>query len=843
MTPPKYNFYIGSTISIYFGAGMTIDSVGNIINGSSTQYASSTYALDKNKSVYINLTSLDYSNAIFFYNKSKNFIGYELLNNFNNAVIQAPSDAAYFALRFSANDANFIAKKDTNFVYILSVVNPHYKDLSKKYSKENGQEFFRESLDGKINLFGEDYELISGESIESIFTFIITKYSETRKVWNLYYIGKFSKVDCKFDHSRKKCELKMTPVDSYTEILKHYEDKFDIIKDLKPVITPVTMQKRILLQLYILGSSKIFNCIGNQYWESDTTTTIDSSTVQDLYTKYAFSPVDAASEIAVYGSNIVGVNGMYAGTGLTLWHESNNFKIEISDVNKAIGLAALKLMDSSGSVLYTSQRNVPVGFNVFSVTEDFDLNKHTYLQTTEANITLEGTSGTAIAYNAVGYAIYSRILCDIDIVDGTFTHNIPNDDISQEIYAYKKMIGLSANFTIFCKAYYTQEPTEYGLNDYGVYFSNEFLPASSGLTNPLPISRSAWVNASLWLVYDYGFASFEESLRTQSTLKNAYYISDVISALLSKINPEIHHSNSSGYSAFLYANSMPSIFTNNRFHLFITPISNVIKGDYDDSAKKGEISLKMIMDMLRDCFKCYWYIDNNNFIIEHIYYFMNGLRYSTNTSSKHDITTLKDAFNKKYIEYFQAEIEYDKSDLPSRYEMAWQNNSTEAFGNFYVDVESNYIQDSKVETINVSNFSADIDYIQFNPSDVSSDGFVLIGAVLSGNSFIVPIGDVTMIKDKYSYNATISNVYLSWPKLIEYYMFDLPAYNITCNKIQYLQSRGLKRFMKHTVKICLEEDITTNKQIHTNLGDGNINEISINLNTRIATIQLSYKPE
>lgn len=722
-------------------------------------------------------------------------------------------------------------------------INPSYDKLSKKYSKENGQEFFRESLDGKINLFGKDYELINNERIETIFTFIIEKYDELYKTWNQYYMGEFSKVSCKFDHSRKKCELKITPTDSYTKILKHYEDKFDIIKDLKPHMTPIIMQKRVLLQLYILGSNKIFNCIGNQYWESDTTITIDSSTAQDLYTKYAFSPVDAASEIAVYGSSIAGVNGMYAGTGLTLWHESNNYKIEIFDINKAIGLASLKLTDNNGNILYTSERNVSVGFNVFSVTEDFDFNKHTYIKTYEGNIALEGTQGTAIAHSAVGYAIYSRILCDADTVNGTSTYDIPSDDISQEVYAYRKMIGLSANFIIYCKAFYEFEPTEYGLNDYGVYFSNGFLPASSGLTNPLPILRSAWANAGLWFVYDYGYAGFEESLRTQYILKDAYYISDVISSLLSKIDPEIHHSNGSGYSAFLYANPMPSIFTNNRFHLFITPISNIIKGDYDDSAKKGEISLKMVMDMLRDCFRCYWYIYGNSFIIEHIYYFMNGLQYSTNTRNKYDITILKDAFNKKNIEYFQTEIEYDKSDLPSRYEMAWQNNSTEAFGNFYVDVESNYIQDSKVEAINVSNFSADIDYIQFNPSDVSSDGFVLIGAMLDGDSFIVPIGDVAMIKDKYSYNVTISNVYLSWPKLIEYYMFDLPAYNITCNKIQYLQSRGLKRFMKHTVKICLEDDITTNKQIHTNLGDGNINEISVNLNTRIATIQLSYRPE
>ena len=36
-------------------------------------------------------------------------------------------------------------------------VNPHYKELNKKYAKESGQEFFRISLDGKIYILEVSY--------------------------------------------------------------------------------------------------------------------------------------------------------------------------------------------------------------------------------------------------------------------------------------------------------------------------------------------------------------------------------------------------------------------------------------------------------------------------------------------------------------------------------------------------------------------------------------------------------------------------------------------------------------------------------------------------------------
>ena len=155
----------------------------------------------------------------------------------------------------------YISKNDGDKVE----VRPHYKELNKKYAKESGQEFFRISLDGKINLFGTDYEIVSQSNIEDQLVFIIDKYNSTSKKWVEYYRGEFSKTDCKFDHDKKKCELKTTAVDGYTEVMNKYENTYDLIK-LAPEMSKINLHKRSLMQVYVRGANSITNFFGGTYW-------------------------------------------------------------------------------------------------------------------------------------------------------------------------------------------------------------------------------------------------------------------------------------------------------------------------------------------------------------------------------------------------------------------------------------------------------------------------------------------------------------------------------------------------------------------------------------------------
>lgn len=711
-------------------------------------------------------------------------------------------------------------------------VRPHYKELNKKYAKESGQEFFRISLDGKINLFGSDYEIINQSSIEDQLIFIVDKYNNTSKKWVEYYRGEFSKTDCKFDHDKKKCELKTTAVDGYTEVMNKYENTYDLIK-LAPEISKINLHKRSLMQVYISGANSISNFFGGIYWEDDVNEAIDDH--DTLVNKYYFSYIKAGNEFYVRGAGISDVNGVYAGTN-GYWSCWNGYTCYMGTDTPMTKAYIYIKRNSDGAVLYQSVKQwmFTNAGNCYIGRENIEM------------VNVSNPSDKFTIESPFLYHIYQRLLCDVDTISDSEgvknTYNLPSDDFVTDNRNYKKCIGLNGGL-FFCTSRTVTEPTKYGLNDYGEYFTNEFIPASAGIGRPLPISKNSWANASLWYVYDSYYEYFEERLRKQYTLKDSYSIGAAIKAILKKIDPNITHEPTSEYSQFLYGSSNP--LGMERFYVYITQKTNILKGDYDRPAQKAEASLEELMKMLRDCFRCYWYIEDNKFKIEHIYFFMNGGSYSGKSNYQLDFTKLTDQFNKKLSSYFQSEIEYDKSDLNQRYEFAWMDDVTDLFGGNTIDVKSNYIQKDKTEEINIGQFSSDVDYMLFNPSNFSEDGFALLCPVKNGSTLELPIITVNGLVDenKDIYTAVAQNWYASWIYLQNFYLWDMPAYSIESNVLNYLYVRDIKKCMKHTIEFPTEEDPDELELIKTAFGNGKIDEISIGLDTRIAKVNLLYRPE
>lgn len=711
-------------------------------------------------------------------------------------------------------------------------VRPHYKELNKKYAKESGQEFFRISLDGKINLFGSDYEIINQSSIEDQLIFIVDKYNNTSKKWVEYYRGEFSKTDCKFDHDKKKCELKTTAVDGYTEVMNKYENTYDLIK-LAPEISKINLHKRSLMQVYISGANSISNFFGGIYWEDDVNEAIDD--YDTLVNKYYFSYIKAGNEFYVRGAGISDVNGVYAGTN-GYWSCWNGYTCYMGTDTPMTKAYIYIKRNSDGAVLYQSVKQwmFTNAGNCYIGRENIEM------------VNVSNPSDKFTIESPFLYHIYQRLLCDVDSVEDSEgiknTYDLPSDDFVTDNRNYKKCIGLNGGL-FFCTSRTVTEPTKYGLNDYGEYFTNEFIPASAGIGRPLPISKNSWANASLWYVYDSYYEYFEERLRKQYTLKDSYSIGAAIKAILKKIDPNITHEPTSEYSQFLYGSSNP--LGMERFYVYITQKTNILKGDYDRPAQKAEASLEELMKMLRDCFRCYWYIEDNKFKIEHIYFFMNGGSYSGKSNYQLDFTKLTDQFNKKLSSYFQSEIEYDKSDLNQRYEFAWMDDVTDLFGGNTIDVKSNYIQKDKTEEINIGQFSSDVDYMLFNPSNFSEDGFALLCPVKNGSTLELPIITVNGLVDenKDIYTAVAQNWYASWIYLQNFYLWDMPAYSIESNVLNYLYARDIKKCMKHTIEFPTEEDLDELELIKTAFGNGKIDEISISLDTRMAKVNLLYRPE
>ena len=833
MIPPKYNFYVGKANNyIRINQYQSIDDYGNFdYDAGPDKYAIGYESIPEGKNLFIDLQSSNSYNALFFYDKNRVFISHMPISGVKNTVVVPPINAKYYAMRFSTTDEIFMLKRNTNFVYYIESVNPHYKDLSKKYAKESGQEFFRESLDGKINLFGKDYEIVANSKLEDKLIFIVYKYNAKLNKWVEYYKGEFNKTDCKFDYDKKKCELKTTTIDNYNEVMNNYENAYDLIK-LTPEISKINLHKRSLMQVYVRGANSISNFFGGIYWEDDVNEAIDDHNA--LVNKYHFAYIKAGNEFYVKNAGIAAVNGVYAGTN-GYWSQWNGYTCYMGTETPMTKTHIYIKRNSDNTILYQSVKQwyFTEAGNCCIGREDIEM------------VNVNDSNDKFNIESPFVYHIYRRLLCDIDTVtdsEGTKnTYNLPSDDFVTDNRNYKKCIGLKGG-TFFCTSRAVDKPTKYGLNDYNQYFTNEFIPLSAGVDRPLPISRNSWANASLWYVYDSYYSLFEKKLRKQYTLRDSYSIAAVIKALLKKIDSSLKHEGTAEYSNFLYGSSMP-ISPSSRFYVYITQKTNILKGEYDQPAQKAEISLEEVMKMLRDCFRCYWYIEDGKFKIEHISFFMRGGSYSHNSNIQLDFTKLTDRFNKKLTSYFQSEVEYDKSDLNSRYEFGWMDDVTDSFGGVTIDVKSNYIQKDKNEEINIRQFSSDIDYMLFNPSNFSDNGFALLCPIKNGSSLEIPIVETQLVDENGDYyNATIQNFYASWAYLVNFYMYDMPAQSVECNVLGGLYVSAVKMCQKHTIEFPTEEDLDKFELIKTSIGDGKIDEVSINMNTRTAKVKLMYRP-
>ena len=839
---------------------------------------------------------------VFFYDKDVKYLGYTVhsdrsLADYNLVPDSMRLKAEYvrcdFVLDISSTELSQMTQVEINnmlthvWVYAgFRLQGPHYSKLENKYKKETGQVFFRSSLEGSIKIFGTDFDFIKSQSLETKYLLVVTNNSG-----KVLALNSFVETDCKLDDTRHSIELKLSPIDRYSKVMNNYDNTYDLIK-LSPAITPLTLTKRLLYQFYIQGANSVSCYANGTYWEQDTNEAVDDANA--LEKKYYFARNLNIQEFQIteeMSSRYAGTYVHTAGTPPTTWVNQTNGDghikmIGISDLsyaegdqqgNKTIrwfntgevvkGEALSGIKDEWKFVLkiYDDRAfgNQGVAFStcIFAL-KDWNVNsdKASIGDTGEYEFKINSgaTTSSKFKFDVVYYTIWGRILADVDTAvepssgQTKTLYDLPKDDFVSERVNYRKCIGL-IGLQVKQTGYTVTHPTKYGRNDYGKYFTNNFVNAVTKTEHmPVPISRSSWANTSIWAIIPDNWSIFESQFRTQFTLKDAFSLADTIKALLHKIDPLVKFEATAEYSRFFYEGdtSTPIIpFDGSRIGYvpFIAPKSNVLKGNYDQAAQKAEITFEQLMNMLRDCFRCYWYIDDSNRLrIEHISYFMKGLSY-TSPNLQFDLTKKYDKFNKKTVLYAQETTNYSKDDLNSRYEFNWMDDSTDTFEDMEIDIKSLYIQSDKTEEVNSEVFSTDIDLMLYAPDKFSKDGFALMMA--DKNTGRVPIAAVSGLRDDeyiYTYSATPQNYLCSWLYLARYYMLDMPAYRIEYTRAPSADAysvTGIKQCMQQDVEFQTDEKIDLNKAIKTSVGTGIIDSLSVNIDTHLISATLVYSPK
>lgn len=720
--------------------------------------------------------------------------------------------------------------KDLRFKIGGVIVHPLYTELKRKFGKENEQEFFRETIEGSLTFIGADYLLVKNKSIEDVIYMTIEQKDkgQPEAQYTVIYEAYFSKTDCEIDNDNRSCKVKLSPKDAYSGIMKNIENKYDLIK-LAPALTQIGVYKRPLVQVYIAGAGTISNYLAGTQYETDVYNVVTDN--NELTNKHHFAFFAAYNEVEVKAVPYQSFNGKYYGTNGTYTKLDGNYSIKWN-YSEGLNIGYLSLENRDGVVLFRSQKITWKDKNYFYI----DVSEITFERVVEEPTFPQSFGGNTVLLQKV----FQRLLLDLSEFDGKPTGRLSSEDVYPTNSNYLYAAPLVGNY-FYTSTKVQEVPTEYGVNDEGKYFVDNFLPAVFGTGKLYPVCRSRWGNMSIWFEYDLGYSALEERARKKYILKHSFAISDVIKTLLTQVDPTLHHEATEEYSRFLYGMSNP--LTGAPYRVFITPKSNILKGEYDQPAKKAETTLSDIFKMLRDTMKLYWFIDGDKLRIEHISYFMSGGSYTGTGTVGIDLTKLRYAKSGQLFTFKTNTLKYDKTDLPSRFEFSWMDDTTNTFAGFPIDVKSNYVQEGKKEDIRVANFSSDVDYMLLSPGDFSSDGFALLGAVQKSGKWELPFVTVPLTdKSGNNYTVTPQNGYMSFLYLVKYYMYDMPAANIEHEGDKTVTVQRLRRSMTQDLSFTYDTTPDPVKLMTTDVGNGKPLTMTEDLTTREITVSLTYTP-
>lgn len=598
-------------------------------------------------------------------------------------------------------------------------VHPIYNDsVSVDYAREQGQMFYRAKFNGMLTFMKDDFDLLMEMQFDLPINLTLYKQDAYNAPIEKYLSLRFYKTDCEIDLDNGMIVVQPMVVDEYTDVLNGIENEYNLAQ-MAIETQSLVIDKNPMFQVYIPNADVVSCFYQGMAWEQDA---VLKPTETELSKKYKFSLANILREITITGGV---ASGTYIGklsanpaetkefTGIFrnsldaehyIYAEQTGELIE-TDVETYMEWHVLvELRDLDGNALYryatASQQYEPFG------TLDY---------------TMQGVSVTG-SCNAsqLSRNIYVRVLLDAEEVQGKATSVLPEDDIVADNRNYRRVVGYIGDVT-FLSDRTSATPTEWGKRDDGRYF----LPPTASLTY-YPVARSTWVNSSFWFAFtELSDVYLLELGKKAFTLNDTYPVSGVIKAILKEIAPNVTHEATAEYSQFLYGGSDP--IAHQTFRLLVTQKSNLLIGEYQDPASNVPATLKTFTDMLKTALKCYWYIENGKFKIEHIKFFENGGSYNGTPQIGVDLTSIY-AKNGKPWSFAQSRYKFGKEQMPSRYEFGWMDETSEKFRGQPIDIVSRFVQGG-VEQVNIPNFTSDVDFILLNPSEISKDGFALFGAI------------------------------------------------------------------------------------------------------------------
>lgn len=334
------------------------------------------------------------------------------------------------------------------------------------------------------------------------------------------------------------------------------------------------------------------------------------------------------------------------------------------------------------------------------------------------------------------------------------------------------------------------------------------------------------------------------SLDTSTIQTEVYYnwgkfLFDVISDLV--VEADCEGRITEYYSDFFLSTANPVIMDNygeaRTFrYLTLHHASNIKDPTTDSPARQWNLSLKTLLEALREMFQVYWYIDDSGrFRIEHISH--PDFQQTANVQNLNLIE--QGAFTRRKNRY-----EYTKDEMPSRDH--WQqpielaNTDFKGVDIIYLQEPTNAREESNVRQHTITLMS-DLETANNSPTDISNDGYFLIDSHYGIND-ATPYNGLVVNEDfgKLS-GEKLKNAALSIANL-QYYFWkhERPLLYGTMNNAETTFFTKINTIIQEPLKLPICYDLNFYDPVTTEMGTGKIIKTDKSLYDETKTITITY---
>lgn len=675
--------------------------------------------------------------------------------------------------------------------------------------------FYRTDYNGTLRLIRGEYDFFIAFDIEQRFDILI-EYFEANGYPQSKFTGYFHKTDLQVSDDERYMEFKPIIDDEYTPIIENKSLKVNI-PDVSET-SVVEVRRTGILQVYFRETDVVTNITENQSWTTPVIKSTDDHSKltgdykfqNDYNFGYVPSVLGAGEDVSGLYREILAeeeylnvINGYYLKINIDgRWAIFENASKPSNDwLYEAVDSPAL---------IFGSPRVFGLGVVFRHKTEDSECRMFRIKP-------------------------YTRMLCNVEEVQGTATEKIPNDDIIDD---HSNMLRVAPVNVVNFVPESVFSVSNQGLGqvvDEAVNNAGQFFRKPVTGSEYYSLLQDQWTSYALWFIEDQPLRDL--FLETEEFIKipHSYNLVDVINGMLSAFGSGHSAQRNIDSSEFIFDASNP--IRGGSREILIIPKSNILVGAYDQPATKAELTWDQLTQMMMLVYKLYYHLDNGRVKLEHISYYEKGKSYGSNVIGTDLTGTIAPGPNMPHS-YGQNSYKYDKPNMPERLTFAWMDESTDHFNGHDIVMESTYVNKGEIKDNVVNQFTSDLDYVLYKQGDVSKEGFILVDAELIGGVYKPAIVDIKYNGDTKSVqNGHASFVYLH----DKYHRHGLPAKKVTINDVSG-DAISVKRNKIQEVNYP-DTEFSEMELIKTGIGDGAIRSVSQDLNTGHLKIEIEHDTE